>query len=46
MLTSICHLAGAIHDAAHDGDGNAREVACPLPDLVCDLLQGEQGAAA
>lgn len=35
----VGHLSGAVDDAAHDGDGHARQVAGALPDLVGHLLQ-------
>lgn len=35
----VSHLAGAVDDAAHDGDGHARQVAGARPDLVSHLLQ-------
>mmetsp|Transcript_29356 Transcript_29356/g.78834 ORF Transcript_29356/g.78834 Transcript_29356/m.78834 type:complete len:407 (+) Transcript_29356:575-1795(+) len=43
---SVCHLAGAVDDAAHDCNGHAWEVARLCGDLSSDGLQVEERAAA
>lgn len=43
---SVGHLSWAIDDAAHDGDGDAWQVASAHPDLLSDLLEVEEGAPA
>ena len=42
----VGHLAGAVHDAAHDRDLHAGQVAGDVLDLVRDRLEVEQGPAA
>mmetsp|Transcript_70450 Transcript_70450/g.206610 ORF Transcript_70450/g.206610 Transcript_70450/m.206610 type:complete len:898 (+) Transcript_70450:80-2773(+) len=43
---SVGHLAGSVHDAAHDGDADAGQVPGAILDLRGSLLEVEQGAAA
>jgi len=42
----VGHLAGAVHDATHDGDGHALEVVGAGADFLRDGLEVEEGAAA
>ena len=42
----IGHLAGAVHDAAHDGDLHALQVAGAGADALRSRLEVEEGAAA